>query len=121
MGDAGHKTQLLQKISDFYFGTTTPNGQEVADIYTKIFTDGLFSYGVSETLKMHSPFHPVYPYYYNYSGKFQIANLMLAFKGEYPLAVELLMYIAKSWINDILGRKPLLTGKIQCILIILNF
>jgi len=106
-GDKTHRDELVEKIRKFYFGNVKPDGRNAIDFYNKIFTDGIFAHGISEALKLHSEFQPVFPYYYNYDASMSVADLMLAMRGKYPVIVEALMFFAERWINqNILGQEP---------------
>ena len=111
-GDDAHRNELVDGIRQFYFGKVKPAGFKTIDIYSKVFTDGIFAIGISESLKLHSEFQPVYPYYYNYEGQFSIGHIMLSMTGKYPVVVEALLYFAEQWINaNIPGREPVKKGE----------
>jgi len=110
-GDKAHRTELFGKMVEFYFGNVKPAGVKTAEIYSRMFTDGMFAYGITESIKLHSEFQPVFPYYYTYHGKVQLVSLLMSLKGKYPLILEALYYFAEAWVNEnILGRQPLLKG-----------
>ena len=100
-GDATHKSELMRKVRDFYFGKEERiDTIEKFENYTNLFSDWVWHLGLSDSIRFHSQYSSeVYAYYFAYQGEISFTTFLMTLKGKYWAVVEVLIYVVKCFLG----------------------
>lgn len=100
----------IEKIKEFYFKEKSQLNFEVAsENYTSLLSDRFFLYGFHQAVILHvqKSLSPTYTYYFQHEGDFSLYTFLTALKGKYHPMIEVILHLAKSWVNRIFyGIQP---------------
>ncbi|CAL8105116.1 unnamed protein product [Orchesella dallaii] len=95
------KKELTREITEYYFGHDPAVDFNWAfQNFTNLFSDRLYNTATHIAIQEHSKSSPVYPYYYNYRGKFSFSNLLLL-TGQLPPIVDIGITLTKNFLRRI--------------------
>jgi hypothetical protein len=112
--------EITEKIKSYYFNEKFNHENPMSQMlnFTNLFSDWIFylgfQNGITSHLKQASPSAPIYLYYYNYNGDFNLSDVLLSLKGDYHQIIELVWMKFSKWFKTtILGQTRQDLGKFR--------